>query len=312
MEGLTAHIMVRNEPFIWYCVKSVYDYVDKILLWDTGSDDYTLSDIYDVLNDDKAGKIDFREVPIETDERYWTSKNWKEHQNRNKGKRGTGWVRQTMIDETKTDYFLIVDGDEVWYPSALQRIRKFMDAQRNAQATICGRVPLRWVDSANSWFKLSNSTRIFKTGRVVMHQASPGEMHMDRANRTLNSLEGGKSTINLTDIEPYAHFETMLKPWRRKVPLKNKKAWPQRRWPAVFNQESKYFDRYMLKVKTPAAKVKKEKKIPAVKVAVVKTPAPKAAVVKAVVKKEEKTPKVPGVVRSAARSGKWVEKGRKQ
>jgi len=247
MEGLTAHIMVRDEPFVWYSVMSVYPHVKRILLWDTGSEDNTLSDIQEILKEDSAGKIDFRRVAIETDERYWTNQNWKEHQKRNKGKRGTGWVRQQMIDKTKTDFFLIVDGDEVWHSSAMLRLHKFMAAHRGSQNTICGRVPLRWICDPYTWFKITKSTRIFKTDRVVMHQASPGEMHMDKANRTPPSLEGGNATVNLTDIEPYVHFETMLKPWRRKVSSKDKKAWSRHSWPSVFKQEPKYFDRYVLR-----------------------------------------------------------------
>jgi hypothetical protein len=81
MEELTVHCMVRNEPFVYYAVKSVYDYVGKILLYDTGSyDEHTLEDIELLLSEDVDNKIIFEYVPIEVDETKWTTgekSNWK-------------------------------------------------------------------------------------------------------------------------------------------------------------------------------------------------------------------------------------------
>ena len=77
MASLTAHIMVRNEPFVWYAVRSVYPYVDKILLWDTGSDDEcTRVDICDLVDSDADRKIDVRFVRVDVDETRWNTKDW--------------------------------------------------------------------------------------------------------------------------------------------------------------------------------------------------------------------------------------------
>jgi len=51
---LTIHSVIKNEPFIYYSIKSIYNYADEILLYDTGSDDkYTLNDIDRLLEEDK-------------------------------------------------------------------------------------------------------------------------------------------------------------------------------------------------------------------------------------------------------------------
>ena len=63
--NLTIQSVVKNEPFIWYAIKAVYDYCDKILLYDTGSTDkHTLNDIQKLLKEDKKNKNIFREIPI--------------------------------------------------------------------------------------------------------------------------------------------------------------------------------------------------------------------------------------------------------
>ena len=42
VSGITIHSIVKNEPFIYYAIKSVYPYVDKILLYDTGSNEVNI------------------------------------------------------------------------------------------------------------------------------------------------------------------------------------------------------------------------------------------------------------------------------
>ena len=44
-----AHTLVKNEErYIWYAVMSVIDWVDKILIWDTGSTDKTVEIIKEI------------------------------------------------------------------------------------------------------------------------------------------------------------------------------------------------------------------------------------------------------------------------
>ena len=57
-----GHTLVRNEErYLWYSVTSVIDYLDKLLLWDTGSADNTLKIIKE-LQKKYTDKILFREV----------------------------------------------------------------------------------------------------------------------------------------------------------------------------------------------------------------------------------------------------------
>src|SRR4030042_3759282 len=103
MKSIWAHVLVKNEErYLWYAVASVIDFVDKVLLWDSGSTDGTLGIIAELIKK-YPGKIDFKKVKIETPEGF------------------TG-VRQQMLEETASDWILVVDGDEVWWEDSVKKV----------------------------------------------------------------------------------------------------------------------------------------------------------------------------------------------
>lgn len=95
MSVITAHCLVKNEEnFIYYAIKSVINFVDYIIVFDTGSIDKTVEIIQNLIKE-YPNKITFEEKgPCD-------------------GKRHTE-LRQEMVDRTSTDWFMILDGDEVW------------------------------------------------------------------------------------------------------------------------------------------------------------------------------------------------------
>lgn len=98
---LTAHCLVKNEEnFIGYAIASVIDFVDTIIVFDTGSTDKTIEIVKDLLAKHPS-KIIFEEKG-ECDKKRHTQ------------------LRQEMIDRTRTDWFMILDGDEVWTRRAMQ------------------------------------------------------------------------------------------------------------------------------------------------------------------------------------------------
>lgn len=98
-----ANTIVENEEnFLWFAVMSVADYVDKILIWDTGSDDKTIL-IIEELKKKLGDKIEFKEVG-EVDEEQFTK------------------MRQKMLEESDCDWILILDGDEIWWKDSIKKI----------------------------------------------------------------------------------------------------------------------------------------------------------------------------------------------
>lgn len=104
-----ANCIVHNEEnFIWFALMSVVDYVDKILVWDTGSTDKTV----EIIKKIKGNKLKFKEVgPVD---KYEFTK-----------------MRQAMLDESKCDWVLILDGDEIWWDNSIKKIIKKINMDGN-------------------------------------------------------------------------------------------------------------------------------------------------------------------------------------
>jgi len=98
-----AHSLVKNEErYLWYAVTSVIDFVDKVFLWDTGSTDNTV-EIIKELKKRYPLIIEFRELGSVTPEEFTK-------------------VSQQMLEETDADWFIVIDGDEVWWEESIKRL----------------------------------------------------------------------------------------------------------------------------------------------------------------------------------------------
>ncbi|MBI5358404.1 glycosyltransferase [Candidatus Amesbacteria bacterium] len=94
---ISAHMVVKNEDkWIWYSLMSVLDYVDEIMVWDTGSIDKTVEIIKSIDNP----KIKFRQRLVSNAQDLTSA-------------------RQVMLSATKADWLMILDGDEIWPEKAL-------------------------------------------------------------------------------------------------------------------------------------------------------------------------------------------------
>lgn len=97
-----AHSMIKNESrWLWYSVVSVVEHVDKVLLWDTGSSDESLK-IQKDLQKIYPNKIILNRVDVKSKEDFAV-------------------VRQKMLDATKSDWFMVLDGDEIWYEAGIKK-----------------------------------------------------------------------------------------------------------------------------------------------------------------------------------------------
>lgn len=103
---ITAHVLVKNEEnFIWYSIMSVIDHIDKIMIWDTGSTDNTWEIITELKK--RYKKISAKRLDL----KYFDE----------------GKIRQSMLEETKTPWFIVVDGDEIWWNDSISHVIKFIN-----------------------------------------------------------------------------------------------------------------------------------------------------------------------------------------
>lgn len=108
-----ANTIVNNEEnFVWFAIMSVVNYVDKVLVYDTGSTDHTVKIIREIKKI-KKDKIIFKEVgPVDKDK--FTK------------------MRQSMLNQSNCDWILILDGDEIWWNNSIKRVVREID-QRGDQ-----------------------------------------------------------------------------------------------------------------------------------------------------------------------------------
>lgn len=95
-------ICCNEENFIWFAVMSVVDFVDKILIYDTGSTDRTVQIIKEIIKI-KPDKIIFKEVGKVDAE-------------------GLTNFRQKMLEKSDCDWIILVDGDEVWWKNSIKQL----------------------------------------------------------------------------------------------------------------------------------------------------------------------------------------------
>ena len=98
-----ANTIVNNEDrFIWFSIMSIIDYVDKILIYDTGSQDSTIK-IIEEIEKIKKNKIIIRKMG-EVDASGLTE------------------LRQKMLEESDCDWIILLDGDEVWWDESIKKL----------------------------------------------------------------------------------------------------------------------------------------------------------------------------------------------
>ena len=97
---ITVHMMVKNEDqWVRYSLLSVLPYVDTILVNDTGSTDHTVEAIKSI----SSPKIKLTEYVVNTPSEVTR-------------------VREEQLRDTKTDWFWVVDGDEIYPEVTAQEV----------------------------------------------------------------------------------------------------------------------------------------------------------------------------------------------
>jgi len=106
MSTITGHMVVKNEDqWIWYAINSVLNKLTKLIITDTGSLDNTIS----IINSIKSKKIVFNQ-----EEAFSPSE--------------IASVRQKQLKQTDTDWFWLIDGDEIYPQDTVNEIINITNA----------------------------------------------------------------------------------------------------------------------------------------------------------------------------------------
>lgn len=103
---IVVNCIVQNEErWVWYALRSVIDFVDEILVFDTGSTDRTCEMVEAV----GSGKIRLERKGTVPDRHAYTR------------------LRQEMLDRSDCDWLLTLDGDEVYFRETMQGYRDLVE-----------------------------------------------------------------------------------------------------------------------------------------------------------------------------------------
>jgi len=115
--SIWAHSLVCNEErFVWYSIMSAINHVDKVLVWDTGSEDRTLEIVAEITKANKD-KVNFKKLGKVSKEEFPS-------------------LRQKMLDETKAEWILTLDGDEVWWEESIAKLIQSINNSVNQHESI--------------------------------------------------------------------------------------------------------------------------------------------------------------------------------
>ena len=150
-KGITAHFMVRNEEnFIRNAIESVSGIADEIIVFDTGSTDKTPEIVKDM-----KGKIRFFEKGIKTPKELIA-------------------LRNEMVELTKTNWFFVVDGDEIFYFNEEKKLLNQLDLLPESILRV--EVTIRdFVRDANLVARNRVSGKIWRTDRIRFFGEYPFE-----------------------------------------------------------------------------------------------------------------------------------------
>jgi glycosyltransferase involved in cell wall biosynthesis len=107
-------MIVKNEDqWVYYAIQSVLSYVDEFLIVDTGSTDHTV----EIIRSIKSKKIKFTESQVTTPGDMTK-------------------LRNSQIQETKSDWIWLVDGDEIYPKSVAEEVVTSIKQQKYRCITI--------------------------------------------------------------------------------------------------------------------------------------------------------------------------------
>jgi glycosyltransferase involved in cell wall biosynthesis len=102
--SITMQMIVKNEErWVWFAIQSVLPWVNEFLIFDTGSTDRTV----EIIKAVKSEKLAFEEKG-EVD------------------RKGLVRLRREQLKRCRTEWFLLVDGDEIWPEGAMKKLMKMV------------------------------------------------------------------------------------------------------------------------------------------------------------------------------------------
>ena len=226
MKTIWGNTVVKNEDrYIWFAIKSVINHLDKLLIYDTGSSDKTV-EIISGLKKEYPEKIIFEEKG-------------------NVDAKGLTKLRNEMLEKTEADWFILVDGDEVWWEDSITEvIRKINESDENLYAIVNPVINLigdiyHYQEDAAGEYKILGKKGHFnirainrKIPGLNLKNDYPLEGYYDENDKLIQSLDNklklaDKPILHFSHLQRSSHDDSKNTLHRRKVKLELGKKFPK-------------------------------------------------------------------------------------
>ncbi len=208
---ISVNSMVRNEPFIFHAIASVVNFVDEVIVTDTGSTDDTVERIEKAIKI-WPDKVIFNKYNYD-DAHGWVAKDLDNTVNWDTGIL-LGNVRREQHAASKGEYTWILDGDEVYHYQLADFVRKVIDGGETPNAIFLPFID--FVIDTTHIRQYHHMGRLFKKDKVEITGKYPAEMHrLIGSNKDLAPGDKGTIKVDAPDEDKVCHFESLIKPWRK-------------------------------------------------------------------------------------------------
>jgi hypothetical protein len=202
---ITGHMLVKNEDrFIWYAISSVIEYLDQLIIFDTGSTDKTI----EIIKSFKNSKIKFYSKGPADSFRITD-------------------LRNEQLAMTKSPWFMLVDGDEVWPRISLESAIEEINNATKEKIAVVNKTVICLGDIQH---KQSENAGMYRIGKLKGHynirfyRKVPGFRWFGEYPQEAYRNSTGRPVQELTDnliISPFSYWHLTHLP--RSTSIKNPK-----------------------------------------------------------------------------------------
>ena len=195
---LTTHTIVKNgEMFIEQVLKSLLGQVKEIKIVDTGSTDLTVDIINSFIGRYHKAKIDFKQVgPFKG--------NWKT------GIPELTELRNRMLAETKTEWAVIIDDDEIWTDELWEELYELLKAiPKHSMAITASFIDFLSDNTIVDTPIQSPANRVVRASKVEYRRAWPQEGWFVKTETEWLNKFVDKRVLQLKT--PYYHYGRLKK-----------------------------------------------------------------------------------------------------
>lgn len=214
-----ANMMMRSEPIAAIAVLSIIDYVDKIIIIDTGSTDSTYEEMQQVKK--MYPKKVILEQRLLEDGQNWSVT--KEGINTNAIPPTTSQaladIRREFLVRSNSIFSWGIDADEVYVDSLAKTVREYID--KDCYGAISLFMPfMDLIQDIKHIRHLHWMGRLFRTNMVSVLGNFPYEQHHNKlTGECLETYSAGVTCVSPNTTDYIWHFESIVKKSRKEFKI---------------------------------------------------------------------------------------------